>query len=206
MNKTFLRMLLGTLCALCALNTSAQIRFGIKGGANFSKMPLSIQEIKSNNMLSYHLGVTAEYQAKLLPLSVEASVLLSQKGSAFEEGALKSIFSSNNIEVPMHLRLWIFSFGKSGLFVQGGPYFSYRLSHNANEVAQELSKLKTLDPQRIGYGMSLGAGIEVLDHLQLSVQWAAPLSKEYRYTIPEAIDEYRKSTQKSLSISAALLF
>ena len=69
-------------------DASAQLRFGVTGGATFSK--LSKQTINAENMTQYHAGLTL--QVKLpLGFSIQPSLIYNVKGSRFgaqEESAV----------------------------------------------------------------------------------------------------------------------
>lgn len=207
MKKILLLMM--TIVAM-SLTTAAysQVRFGVKGGANFSKVPLSETELKSSQMTSYHAGVMTELAFPTLPLSIEADLLLSQRGSLFEDGKVSEIFKSNHIDLPIYAKLWFLDFSTVRLFAQAGPYFSYRLNSNVSDIVKSFDKqLPELNAKKFGFGLNLGLGVEVLKYFQISAQYSAALGNDYEYKGVAAVaEDFKKTKEKLFSVSLGIVF
>lgn len=201
-------LLMMTVVAMSLTTTAySQIRFGVKGGANFSSIPLSGTEIKSAQMTSYHAGVMAELEVPVLPLSIEADLLLSQRGSLLEDGKVSELFKSNHIDLPIYAKLWFLDFSAMRFFAQAGPYFSYRLSSNVNDIVGSFDKLGDLDAKRFGFGLNLGLGVELLKYFQLSAQYSAALGNDYEYKgVVAAASDFKKTKEKLFSVSLGIVF
>ena len=206
MKKILLLMM--TVVAMSLTTTAySQIRFGVKGCANFSSIPLNGTEIKSTQMTSYHAGVMAELEVPILPLSIEADLLLSQRGSLFEDGKVSEIFKSNHIDIPIYAKLWFFDFSAARFFVQAGPSFSYRLNSNVGDIVKSFDNLSELDAKRFGIGLNLGLGVELLKYFQLSAQYSAALGNEYEYKgVVATANDFKKTKEKLFSVSLGIVF
>ena len=66
---------------MMAVPASAQFRFGIKAGANISKMSFSTDILKSDNITSFTGGVMAEFMVPVVGFGVDASLMYTRKGS-----------------------------------------------------------------------------------------------------------------------------
>ena len=58
---------------------SAQFKFGVKAGANFSSVPVKNLSFDSSPMTGFHVGPMAQFSIPLLPLAVDGAILFSQK-------------------------------------------------------------------------------------------------------------------------------
>lgn len=205
MKKILLLIMMVVAMSLTTMSY-AQLRFGVKGGANFSRVPVSVADVKSDNVTSFHAGVMAELEIPVLPLSLEADLLFSQRGSAFKDGNLSDILRTNHIDVPIYAKLWMLDFSGARFFAQAGPYFSYLLNSNLSEI-KHMKKLSSLEAKRFGFGLNLGLGVEVLKLFQISAQYSAPLSNDYEYKgVPDAAEDFRKTKEKLFSVSVAVVF
>ena len=205
--KKILLLVMTVVAMSLATTAYSQVRFGVKGGANFSSIPLDGTDIKSTQMTSYHAGVMVEVEAPILPLSLEADLLFSQRGSLFEDGKVSELLKSNHVDIPIYAKLWVFSSPAARLFVQAGPSFSYRLNSNINDIVKSFDKLSDLDAKRFGFGLNLGLGVELLRNLQLSAQYTAALGNDYEYKgVVAAADDFRKTKEKLFSVSLGIVF
>ena len=62
-------------CLVLAIPAQAQIKFGVKGGLNISKMYISKDVMKSDNRSGFIIGPTEELNLPLLGLRVDESAI-----------------------------------------------------------------------------------------------------------------------------------
>lgn len=159
-----------TVAAFCS-ESFAQGRFGIMGGANFSK--LNVETIKSEALTRYHVGIT--YQLKLpLGFSIQPSLLYQVKGGTLGSEETADAKSSADITVG-YLELPVsFQWGPDLLlfrpFVDVTPFVGYGLNNkitfDATTGVDQVSlayknKWDSQSLKRFEYGIGLGIGLEI---------------------------------------------
>ena len=151
---------------LLAVEASAQ--FGFVVGLTSSSVRMS----KEDAISLYHAGITGK-----IPLgsgfSVQPSLLYQVKGANVghldtatdEDFKVKTGF----VELPVALQ-WGPRFSSFRPYVFGEPFIGYRVSSTdkGNASFQDWTRQAK---NKFEYGVGLGAGMDIADHIQLSVQW-----------------------------------
>ncbi len=204
---------------LAATAGQAQLRFGVKAGANVNSLSASVDDMldEVKGATSYQFGVV--FQAKALGFAVQPEVLYSVKSGLIDIDDLvvqaylgttdEVTFTSQNIEVPINLQYGL-DLGLARAYLQAGPYVSFvaatLIDGEANFNDNLKNSFKTFD-----FGAGVGAGIEVLN-FQLAVKYDWGLGKLGEATIPTSDPNVRtdnpfnKLSHKTLSVSLAYLF
>lgn len=171
------RFLLSALFAAVAVTASAQINFGIIGGATFSSA--NPQDWKANEKTMYHAGATVKFT---LPVgfSIQPSVLYQVKGSVIPsptgdiEGtvdAFKSFdYTAGYLEIPVSLQ-WGPDLIIMRPYIEVTPFFGYALN---NKFKGEDGTVKNnwTALNRWEYGLGVGGGVEV---------WKFQISARYNW-------------------------
>ncbi len=175
----------------------AQISFGVKGGLNISSVKLSKDIISSDNVTGFHIGPMVEMMLPFTGLGFDAAILYSQKGLDTE---LESI-TTDYIDVPVNVK-WKFGLPIIKGFVAAGPYVGFRVG--GDKLWEEPQNLANqIKAKSFGAGINIGAGVEVISHIQVGVNYGIGLTENY------SIYKDGNSTEaktRTWSISAALLF
>jgi len=115
----------------CSFLAGAQKVVGLKGGINISNLANTFEAgvDESNNLQSFHAGITANFPALLF--SFQPSLLVTGKGSQVTYGDPYSggdyfVTTTNPIylEVPATFNLNLHFGGKTGVYAGAGPYFA----------------------------------------------------------------------------------
>jgi len=155
--------------------TKAQLRYGIKGGANLTDI------ITSNTMLdAAKMGIHPQFgfllQYKMGNFAFQPELLYTEKGGTFEGVYSKSNYLtlyanltdqnpdislvSQYIEMPLNLQYGL-KIGKTRVFIQGGPYLSYALTGRINGDNDAYKSVNELfEFNKFDYGLGAGAGVE----------------------------------------------
>lgn len=144
--------------------SSAQLRFGVTGGATFSK--LSKQTVNTENMTQYHAGVTMQLK---LPLgfAIQPSLIYNVKGSKFALD--EELFPDAAADLTVgYLELPVsFQWGPDLLlfrpFIDITPFVGYGLN-NKLDIAGIQSLKNTWSGSAINrweYGLGAGIGLEI---------------------------------------------
>ncbi len=226
---------LAALCLMVALPAQAQIKFGIKAGANISSLSgdknAMIDEIK--NAANYHAGLLVQYN--IGNFAIQPEVLLSTQGaelvndgtsealnfySAVTGESVPNTFTlkTTYLEVPVNLQYGINVGGMARVYVQAGPYASLLLADEMEgtesfyekykEYAGELSQDGGIAQfvNKFDYGVGVGAGIEVL-FMQLSVKYDFSLAEFQEITSKIGnVDMNLMSGLKNRNLNISLAF
>ena len=160
--------LTAVLAAAGVSDASAQGRFGVMGGINFSKAEIS--SLNRGPMTKYHVGLT--YQLKLpLGFAIQPALLYSVKGAKlggieYGDGAMVNDLSVGYLEVPVSVQ-WGPDLLLFRPFLDVTPYIGYGL-HNKlsadfpNQDTQNLTNSwASSSLRRFEYGIGVGIGLEI---------------------------------------------
>lgn len=163
--KKVLSILMVAVALMMAAPAQAQlIKFGVKGGMNFSELDLSgksIGEIKDNST-GFFIGPMAEVTLPILGLGIDGAIMYSQRG--------KNDIKKQGIEIPVNLKYTIGLGSVLGVYIAAGPDFFY----NFKDMDFENLKAK-----KSMVSLNLGAGVKLLKKLQAGVVYQIPLGDSF---------------------------
>ncbi len=207
MKKIYTLFAVAIVALMASVNANAQggFRWGLMGGANFSKFSTNAKELKSNLLTSFHIGPMVEFELPIFPVAFEAGVLYTQKGTELSWEGIQESFQlkSNMIEVPVNVKGYVFSIPAARFFVVAGPSFSYALSSNVQDI--KFNELKDLKAKKFGVNLNAGIGVEVLKYLQLSAMYNAAMTNGYELS-GKSVNDFLNTKEKGFSVTARLLF
>ena len=192
MKRAFL--LIFAFVALLSIPAQAQFKWGVKGGANITNVHISDlpkEAFSKGNLTGFHVGPMIEYIAPVVGLGIDAAILYSQTGTEIGTTKLKS----DDLLVPLNLK-WKIGIPAVKLFVAAGPYIDFRLGGGKIwQVIKDEIKTKSFSA-----GANIGAGVELIKHLQISVVYQLGLTDNY------SVKEMNLNGQnRGWMISAAIL-
>lgn len=232
MKKTAIVLLMAILFQGFAF---AQLKFGVKAGANISNLSGYtsqdlINDVKGAN--SYQFGVLAKINLGNF-FSLQPEVLLSMKGAELtndqSNAALNTLstlmgkdipnslhLKTTYLEVPLNIQAGVSLGSLARVYGQVSPYLSYLISDDVDGAEDFYAAYKDFLSNYDGaqplnsfdYGVGLGAGVELL-FLQLSVKYDFSLNefKEVAGTVLNDVNPLFSSLRhRNLSISLAFLF
>ncbi len=192
MKRVYLLIL--ALVAWMAVPAQAQFKWGIKGGANISSIHFSDlpETFSTDNLTGFHIGPTIELMAPLVGLGFDASILYSQTGMEIGTQTVKSDY----LNIPVNLK-WKIGIPAVKVFAAAGPYVGFRLG--GGKIWDVLSD--QIESKSFSAGLNIGAGVELIQHLQISATYQLGLTDNYSIKKLE-ID----GKNRGWLISAAILF
>ncbi len=201
--KRFLT-LVAAVAASMILAAGAHAQFGFLVGLTSS----SVKMASSDAISLYHAGLT--YKINLPSgFAIQPAVLYQVKGANVgqlgtatdEDFKVKTGF----VEVPLGLQ-WGPHLAAFLPYVFAEPFFGYRVSSTdrGNETFRDwASQAKN----KFEYGFGLGAGLEISDHLQLSVQWFNNLGTMFSKPAEAGTESLEKVKNfEGIKFSLAILF
>lgn len=162
-----MKKLLTLVAVLFASATMAHAQFGIIGGLNFSGTDYTANDLinEAKNVTLYHAGVA--FKADLpLGFAIQPELTYNVKGAKLDNVGSVDDFQYKNgyIELGAGVQ-WGIDLLVARPFLVAEPFIGYMVNPDSEfkTINEEINKLE--------YGIGIGAGVDLLNHLQLSVQW-----------------------------------
>jgi len=162
-----MKKLLTLAAVLFASATMAHAQFGIIGGLNFSGTDYTANKLieEAKNVTLYHAGIA--FKADLpLGFAIQPELTYNVKGARLEEVGKADDFQYKNgyIELGAGVQ-WGVDLLVARPFLVAEPFIGYMVNpdNEFKTVSDEINKLE--------YGIGIGGGVDILNHIQLSVQW-----------------------------------
>lgn len=164
--KKIIGALMIAVCIGMAIPAQAQINFGVKGGLNLSKASLSDVpgNFKKDNFTGFFIGPMAEFNIPIVGLGVDASLLFAQRGIKVSEAGDEITIKQNGIDIPVNLKYNIGLGSLVGIYLAAGPDFYF-----------DFEKKTGIDKKKAEVGINVGAGVKLLNHLQVGANYNIPL-------------------------------
>lgn len=153
-------------CLGMAMPAQAQLHFGVKGGLNLSKASLSDipGNFKKDNFTGFFIGPMAEFYIPIVGLGVDASLLFAQRGVKVTGEGENITVKQNGVDIPVNLK-YTFGLGSTaGIYLAAGPDFYF-----------DFEKKSGIDKKKAEVGINVGAGLKLLNHLQVGANYNIPL-------------------------------
>lgn len=167
--KIIKTLLVALVLMLTATTAQAQIRFGLKGGVNLTNFSFNNgldNVLDASNRAGFYIGPTLFVKIPLVGLGVDGSVLYDQREAKIK--GTDETLRQQQVAIPINLR---YSFGLGGtasVFLFAGPQFGFNVGgKNIKELVKD-TDWKFKDSQ---FSVNVGAGIFVLDHLQINANY-----------------------------------
>ena len=201
--KRFLT-LVAAVAASMILAAGAHAQFGFLVGLTSS----SVKMASSDAISLYHAGLTYKID---LPsgFAIQPAVLYQVKGANVgqlgtatdEDFKVKTGF----VEVPLGLQ-WGPHLAAFRPYVFAEPFIGYRVS-STDRGNESFRDWASQAKNKFEYGFGLGAGLEISDHLQLSVQWFNNLGAMFSKPAESGTESLGKVKNfEGIKFSLAILF
>lgn len=185
---SIMKKLLLSLVLTLGMLVTANAQIGIIGGWTTAKAPVSASEVleSAKNASLFHAGLAYKFELgpvfTLQPALVYQGKAASVNVAATEDASAQSLYSRSNfleLEVGAQVGIDLLALRPYLLFE---PFIGYDLSAFntlADDVNSGVSTVLNNAKNKLEYGFGVGAGIELVNHVQLSVQWFMNLGKLY---------------------------
>ena len=186
---------------------SAHAQLGVVAGVTSSKTDLDVENVKNATM--YHVGLT--YKLELGLIAIQPSVLYNMKGARFDTlnkdtTADDFEYKTGYLEVPVQLQAGL-NLGLARVYGFVEPFVGYAVSNGIKydkDVQQTWDNIRS----KVEYGVGLGAGVELIQHVQVSLKYFWNMGKMYGTdinlgTIASTVGEQKAN---GIAASVAILF
>lgn len=192
------------LVAAMTMTVQAQrVKFGVKGGLNLTKMTFSKDVYSSDNQAGFYVGPTLKIS---LPLGfgVDVAALYDQRSAKVETEGLTGIqgagdekIKQKSIQIPVNARYNIGLGSEAGIYLAVGPQFGFPVGDKVYNTKVGEYRLKDAN-----LSINFGAGIYLLEHLEIGFTYNLAAGKSGEFTGYSDIDTHNNAWQ----IGAAIYF
>ena len=190
--KKIVSTLVVVLCLFMAVPSQAQIKFGLKGGLDISKLDTKV----SDNTTGFFVGPMVDVTLPIIGLGIDVAALYSQSGIDVNN---KNSEKLKSVEIPVNLK-WTLGLGSTfGVFIAAGPQFGFSINDGWKQLMEESNKSFV--------SVNVGAGLKLLRHLQVGVNYNIGASKLGDMIVESADGDLRSNIRKnSWQVSLAYMF
>ncbi len=197
--KKYIFLLVTIVCI--SVNSEAKVKFGLRGGANITKMSFDKDVVDSKNTNGFYLGPTVKIG---LPLGfdIDGSVVYSQWKVETD------VFNANNtpielkhkaIDIPLNLRKGFGLGDKASVFLFAGPQFSFNIGNKDLHDIDWTWKDSDIS-------INLGVGAMLLNHIEVKANYNIPCGKTGSFNVENAVVKNISGKKKGWQIGAAIYF
>ena len=186
--KKVLSIVFMVAAMLFASNANAQIKFGLKGGLNVTRMSFSEEVFDASNKTGFFVGPMVKVTVPIVGLSFDAAALYDQKEADVKyaaEGELGKVnVKQQSINIPVNVR---YGFGLSSLaniFLFAGPQWGI----NVGDKNFKWNETSSYSLKKSNFSVNVGAGVTLLKHLQVSANYNIACGKSADASLSKALD------------------
>ena len=184
---------------MTAVPAKAEVKFGLKGGLNLTSMSLDANAISKSNQAGFFIGPTFKFTIPIVGLGFDASALYDQRKAEVDDTSIKQ----QSIQIPINIRYGIGLGSTASIYFFAGPQFGFNVGDKniVSSVGDWTFKSSYVSA-------NVGAGLMLLSHLQVSVNYNFGLGKtgELEQNIPGAIKSIDDGKLNAWQIGVAYFF
>lgn len=208
--KIIRNSMLIVLLSMLSLPAFSQVKFGVKADVGLNKPFFETENVfEVENLTSYSIGPTLEmmFPFAVADFGIEASLLYNDNRMTVSnltgETRRSSDVSNRYLNLPVNAKA---KFGLGmlplKLFATAGPYAGYLISGDKIDFDDINRDIKAKEFQA---GANVGVGVELLNMLQVGVNYSVKLTDNYALDDPNWRDPLNGKTQ-TWSITGAIYF
>ena len=199
------------LISILSTPVTSQVKFGVKGSVGLNNPDFNVpgETFNVENMTSYSIGPAIE--AMFLPLGaadfgIEAALLYNDNRMTISrlqgEGADREV-SNRYLNLPVNAKL---KFGLGllpiKLFGTAGPWAGYLIDGDELNLGDVTDGIKA---QEFQAGANLGFGVDILNMIQVGLNYSVKLTDNYSENIPNWSEPLNGKTE-SWTITGTIYF
>ena len=204
------RILLLFAVLFCTMSASAQV--GIIGGLTSTHTDLKGAWADKGNLNMYHAGILARMSLVKGFLYLQPALIYNVKGANLQELSAASAESfqlkTGYLELPVQLQAG-FSLGKAlRLYGLAEPFAGLALNSDMFDGDQRKESMQNLKT-RWEWGVGLGAGVELFEHVQVSLKYfwnfGNPYNSDIQFDGNNVFSNFDIEKCGGISLSLALI-
>ncbi len=196
------RRIIFSLClfvlSLSAADAKSLVKFGFKGGIELTSIDNGDDILKNSNRSGFYVGPIIGIQLPFTGVGVDVSLLYNQR----ELKVSSETFQQKSLLLPANLR-WGIGLGEAvGIFVAGGPQFTFNVGNDVlHWYDDQLDENKQFNMQNTQLSFNVGLGLNLGSHLEAAVFYNIPTGKTGDFTWDKLGSEIKSQTWKSAKTS-----
>lgn len=165
-----------------ATPASAELKFGVVGGLNLSKMSFSGSDkslLSSDNRCGWYIGPKAQFTLPIIGLGLDASIQYSQRRLNVDAQGDGESQTYKSIEVPINVRYDLGLGSMASVYIATGPQFGFNCD-------KSLFRDWDISVKDANVTWNVGVGVTLLSHLQVGAgynfavgKWAESKDPDY---------------------------
>lgn len=192
------------LAVAMAASVQAQgIKFGVKGGLDIVNMSFDEKVFDTSNKVGWFIGPSVKVALPVTGLGVDIAAFYDQKNTEVNNETIKQ----KSILVPVNAR---FNFGlgsTASIYLAAGPQVSFNVGDSEFNWKDKNDYTNTFQLKKSSFSINLGAGLSLMNHLEIGFAYNIGLGKTADATFKQATQDIKDDTApKSWQISAAYYF
>ena len=184
---------------------SAHAQFGVIAGVTSAHNNFSDAVKDAGNVTQYHAGITYKFDLGLF--AIQPSLIYNVKGSKLAnfDGFGTMEYKNGYLELPVQLQVGL-NLGIARIYGIAEPFIGYAITNSTSITTGSVDFKWEEVPNKLEYGVGVGAGIELIKHVQISARyfWNLGQAKNANWNdMKQAVSNQRAS---GIIASVALLF
>lgn len=183
---------------MATIPASAQVKLGVKGGLNVSKMSVSSDVLDADNRAGWFIGPTLKLTVPIVGLSFDVSALYDQKSTKVSDdnNGSKTI-KQQAIDIPVNVRYGVGLGDAANIFFFAGPQFAFNVGDMEFKWNSTSSYENTFQLKKSTLSVNVGAGVTLLSHLQLTANYNIACGKTGDATVWNTVEKTSQEVVKN---------
>lgn len=181
--KKSISILIVLFALAVAVPSQAQIKFGVKGGLNLANSLSDAWADAGNtdNYTGFFIGPMVDITVPIIGLGVDGALMYSQKGNKLDGETLRQ----QGLEIPINLKYSIGLGSLASFYLAAGPSFFFNFRSSDDLVLDGAGEGSKLSYKNAELALNLGAGVKLLRHLQVGVNYNMPFTDSAKAQISD---------------------
>lgn len=197
------------LACVSARTASAQLKFGLKGGVNITRMSFGDELFEADNRSGFFIGPTLKFGLPIVGLGIDVSALYDQREAKIKDvlvadgGTLDSKLKQKAVNIPVNLRYDIGLGSLAGVYFAAGPQFGFNIGDRDVTFVEDVIGWRLA---KSVFSVNVGAGVMLLGHLQVGANYNIVCGKTGDVTFADGLEGAMRGRCNSWQVSAAYYF
>ncbi len=191
-------LLVIVMVMIAAQSTTAQVRFGVRGGLTLGKLKFDRDMISSDNRVGWSGGVLLDLNIPVLGLGIEASALYTHRNNRLADH--DRVYKRDYLDIPVYARYRLSLPAIQQIvapLVFTGPDFSILFSDNGPVSYKSKKTYMSWD---------VGGGVDLFQRLRITLTYGLGMSRAMEYVDSEYYGDQVHGKDNHWTLSAAVLF
>ena len=154
------------LLAAMTFTAQAQVKFGLKGGLNLTKMRFDKDVVSKSNQAGFFIGPTVKFTLPVVGLGIDAAALYDQRSAKLD--GVDETLKQRSIQIPINVRYGFGLGSTAGIYFFAGPQFGFNVGDKVTNIISNVVDWRLKDSN---LSANVGLGLMLLNHLQISANY-----------------------------------